>query len=85
MSQENVEIVEAALNAFRHGGLTALEEYWTDDVDHRPVEGAIDDRGPMKGKAAVAAYVQDWLDTFDELTSEPIELIDVGGTRSSRS
>jgi ketosteroid isomerase-like protein len=33
----------------------------------------------MKGKAAVAAYVQDWLDTFDELTSEPIELIDVGG------
>jgi ketosteroid isomerase-like protein len=67
------------LERVRHGGLTALEEYWTDDVDHRPVEGAIDDRGPMKGKAAVAAYVQDWLDTFDELTSEPIELIDVGG------
>ncbi len=30
MSQENVEVVEAAVNAFSRGGLDAFAEYWTD-------------------------------------------------------
>ena len=27
------------------------------------------------------AYVQDWLDMFDDITWEPVELIDAGGDR----
>ena len=67
MSQENVEIVRAAAEAYNRGDLDAFLDYLTDDIDHRAVEGALDDRGPMHGKDAVRAYLQDWLDTFDEL------------------
>ena len=76
MSQENVEIVRDAAAAFNRGDLDAWLEYWTDDIDYRAVEGALDDRGPMHGKDAVRAYFQDWLDTFDDLKAEPLELID---------
>jgi ketosteroid isomerase-like protein len=79
MTQENVEIVKAAYEAFARGGLDRFIEHWTDDLDHRAIEGALDDRGPIHGKAAMQAYLQDWIDTFDELNMEPVELIDAGG------
>jgi ketosteroid isomerase-like protein len=79
MSKENVAVVEAALNAFARGGLDAAAEYWTDDIEHRSIPGAVDDRGPMHGKDAVRSFYQDWLDTFDEFWTEPVELIDAGG------
>ena len=81
MSKENVAVVEAALNAVARGGLDAWAEYWTDDIEHRAVEGALDDRGPMHGKAAVRAYLQDWLDMFDDFKVESVELIDAGGDK----
>jgi ketosteroid isomerase-like protein len=88
MSQENVEFEEnirsvadsfAALN---RGDLDAWSEYFADDVDYRAVEGAPDDHGPIHGKVAMRAYVQDWIDTFDEFRAQPIELlIDAGGNQ----
>jgi len=78
MSQENVEIVRRQIEAFEQGGLDAVAEYWTDDVDHRSAEGAIDDRGPIQGKDALRAHVQDWFDTFEDFKIEPLELIDAG-------
>jgi ketosteroid isomerase-like protein len=78
MSEENVGAVQAALNAFARDGLDGFAEFWTDDIDHRAVEGALDDRGPMRGKDAVRDYVQDWLDTFNDFTAEAIEVIDAG-------
>jgi ketosteroid isomerase-like protein len=78
MSQENVEIVIDGVAAYNRGDLDALSEQWTDDIDHRAAEGAIDDRGPIHGKDAMRAYMQDWLDTFDPLTVEPLEVIDAG-------
>ena len=64
--------------AYNRGDLDALSEFWTDDIDYRAVEGALDDRGPIHGKAEMRAYLQDWLDTFDDLKVEPLELIDAG-------
>jgi ketosteroid isomerase-like protein len=64
MSQENVEIVVGAAAALNRGDPDAWLEYCADDIDHRAAEGAPDDRGPMHGKEAVRAYLQDWLDTF---------------------
>jgi ketosteroid isomerase-like protein len=78
MSEENVEIVRDATVAYNRGDLDACIEYWADDIDHRAVEGALDDRGPIHGKDAVRAYLQDWIDTFDDLRAEPVELIDAG-------
>ena len=51
-------------------------EHFTDDVDYRTIEGDIDDFGPIHGKNAVRAWLQDWIDTFDEFWFEPVELID---------
>jgi ketosteroid isomerase-like protein len=79
MSQENVESVREALVAYNRGDLDAfLDEYWTDDIDYRAVEGAPDDHGPIHGKAEMRAYLQDWFDTFDDLKIEPLEVIDAG-------
>jgi ketosteroid isomerase-like protein len=76
-----VEIVRTALDALAGSGLDAYAEYWTNDIDWRAVEGALDDRGPIHGKAEMRAYVQDWFDTFDDLKVEPVELIDAGGDK----
>ena len=78
MSQENVEVVKAFIGAWQQG-LDALAEYWTDDIDYRAIEGAVDDHGPMHGNDALRSHWQDWLDTFDDLTFDPLEFIDAGG------
>ena len=79
MSQENVEIVRDAVVAYNRGDLDAWFEYCADDIDYRAVEGAPDDHGPIHGRVAMRAYLQDWIDTFDDLNVEPLELIDAGG------
>jgi ketosteroid isomerase-like protein len=78
MSEENVKTVRHAAEAFNRGDLDSWAEYFTDDIDYRAVEGAPDDPGPIHGKDALRAYVQDWQDTFDDFTSEPVEVIDGG-------
>jgi ketosteroid isomerase-like protein len=78
MSEENVKAVRDAAAAFNRGDLDTFSEFWTDDIDYRAIEGAIDDRGPMHGKAAVRAYMQDWLDNFDNFRAEAVELLDAG-------
>jgi ketosteroid isomerase-like protein len=78
MSRENVELVRAAVDAFGRGGIDGVSDYWSEDIDHRAAEGAIDDRGPIHGKDAMRAYMQDWIDTFDDPKIEAVELIDAG-------
>ena len=78
MSQEDLAAVEAAYQALASAGLDRFIEHWSDDLDHRSIVGAPDDRGPIHGKDALRAYVQDWMDTFDEFYIEPVELIDGG-------
>src|SRR5215216_317077 len=74
MSQENVQLVKAALDAWARDGVDAALSYWTDDLDHRAGEGAIDDRGPIHGKDAMRGYAEDWLETFDDIKTEAVEL-----------
>ena len=79
MSQENVERIRDAVVAYNRGDLDAfLDEYWTDDIDYRAVEGALDDHGPIHEKGAMRAYLQDWIDMFDDFKTEPVELVDEG-------
>jgi uncharacterized protein len=78
MSEENVKNARDAAAAFNRGDLDGWLEYCTDDIDYRAAEGALDDRGPIHGKDALRASLQDWLDTFDDFRQEPVELIDAG-------
>jgi ketosteroid isomerase-like protein len=74
MSQENVEVVEAAYEALTSDGLDAFADYWAEDIEMRTVRGA-----SLYGNAAWRAYLQELLDLFDDLTIEPIEFIDAAG------
>jgi ketosteroid isomerase-like protein len=78
MSQENVNIALDVFAAFNRGDVDGTLEHWADDIDYRAAEGVPDDHGPIHGKDALRAYVQDWIDTFDQFTVEPIESIDAG-------
>ena len=78
MSKENVGVVQAATAAFARDGVDGWLEYFTDDVDYRAAEGAIDDRGPIHGKDALRAYAEDWTEMFDDARFEPVEVIDAG-------
>jgi ketosteroid isomerase-like protein len=78
MSQQNVEIVRRLWQAFADGGLDALIEYFDREINWRAMEGAPDDVGEMNGRDAVRRYLQDWLDTFEDITSVPVELLDCG-------
>ena len=78
MSQENVQTVLDMAAAFNRGDIDAWVEYWTDDLDYRPVGGAADDPGPIHGKKAFVAYVEDWRDTFEGFRVDPVEVIDGG-------
>src|SRR3954451_12758413 len=78
MSKENVGVVQAAVDAFARDGVDGWLENFTDDVDYRAAEGAIDDRGPIHGKDALRAYAEDWLEMFDDVRFEPVEVIDAG-------
>jgi ketosteroid isomerase-like protein len=78
MSKETVGVVQAAADAFARDGVDGWLEYFTDDVDYRAAEGAIDDRGPIHGKDALRAYAEDWTEMFDDVRFEPVEVIDAG-------
>jgi ketosteroid isomerase-like protein len=80
MSQENVEIVEMAYEAFARGGLERFMEHFTDDVEYRVLAGADDlIHGPIHGKDGVRVWLQDWIDMFDGFWQQLVELIDAGG------
>jgi ketosteroid isomerase-like protein len=78
MSEENVGVAQASVDAFNRDGVDGWLEYFTDDVDYRAAEGAIDDRGPIHGKDALRAYAEDWTEMFDDVRFEPVEVIDAG-------
>lgn len=77
MSTASVEVVKRAYDVWHRAGLDAFTEYWAEDARWRSIEGAPDDRGPIRGRAAVRAYIEDWLDTFAEFRVDLVELIDV--------
>ena len=81
MSQANVEIVRSALVALADGGVDALAEFLHPEINWRAMEGAPDDVGEMQGTEAARRYVEDWLETFDDFTTTPEELLDAGEDR----
>src|SRR5262245_16732230 len=74
MSQENVEVVRRMYEAHARGADPCVE-HWTDDLEYTDVglPGKT-----VRGKDAYRAYLQDWIDTFEEFFIEPLELIDAG-------
>ena len=77
MSSENVKLVKRAYDAWHRSGLDAFMEHWEGDARWHSIEGAPDDRGPMRGRAAVRDFIEDWLETFAQFQVDVVELIGV--------
>jgi ketosteroid isomerase-like protein/ribosomal protein S18 acetylase RimI-like enzyme len=81
MSEKGSSVIERAYAAWSADGLDAFFEHWAVNADWRSIPGAADDRGPMHGRHAVHAYLDDWLETFDDFRVELVEVTDVGEDR----
>jgi len=57
------------------------ENAWAEDMDHRAIEGAPDDHGPIIGRDAMRAYAADWYETFPDLTIAVEGVTDAGPGR----
>ena len=80
MAAANGEIVRRYFGAFG-GSVDDVEQYWDPDIDWRAMAGAPDDVGVIRGRDALRAYYQDWIDTFDDLRGEVDEILFDEGDR----
>jgi ketosteroid isomerase-like protein len=78
VSQENVEIVRASIDAFTRRELDVAGRDWDDDavVDWSRSEGV--DAGVYRGRRAFRAFWAGWLEMFDEFHFEVDEFIERG-------
>jgi ketosteroid isomerase-like protein len=77
MSQENVEIVRRAIEAFEQGGLDSTLPFYDPDVTWEEAEDEPDGE-TYQGHDGLRALVGKWLVPFDDLRIEPEEFIDAG-------
>jgi ketosteroid isomerase-like protein len=75
MSPESLRLVEAAYDALADRGVEAFAEYWADDIEWHALGGR------FRGADAGRDYLQEWVEYFDDLTTEVLEFIDVGNDR----
>jgi ketosteroid isomerase-like protein len=76
MSEENVQIVRRAYEAFDRGDLEAI----LDDVHPEVVSWAHPrgSEGRYEGRDGVIQFITDWIESFDEFTLVPEDFRDAG-------
>jgi ketosteroid isomerase-like protein len=74
MSQENVEIVRASLDAALNGQAEVALSYYSPDVVFHPLVA-----GPYYGREGVAEQMLTWMDEFNDYWFEVERLIDAAG------
>jgi ketosteroid isomerase-like protein len=74
MSQENVEVVRASVDALAAGDAESALSYFAEDVVFHPLVA-----GPYHGHAGVVEQWSTWIDEFNGYWFKSEELIDAGG------
>jgi uncharacterized protein len=77
MSQENVEVVRRAYEAFADGDLEAALNVFHPEVDIRP-DAAVPDFGRFRGRDGWLELVGRWYEPWEEYRIEPKQFIDAG-------
>ena len=77
MSQENVEIVRVALEAFEREGLNGYLRYLDPEIEWTTTGGWIE-AATYRGHEGVRRYLGSIEAEFDDLRVEPVRLIDAG-------
>jgi ketosteroid isomerase-like protein len=77
MSQENVDAARGMWDAFNRRDLDAWLEGFDPEVEwHTAREDP--DAGVHHGRSGVKRYAEQWLDAYDDLRVEPLEIVDAG-------
>jgi uncharacterized protein len=80
MSQENVEIVRMAYDAFERGDLDAVSQLQAPTIEWQTsVEDP--DAATHRGRAAVRRYIEGYMETFPRLRADLEECVEAGGDR----
>ena len=77
MSQENVEVVRAAFEAWNAGDMEALLAHFHPELVYHPRTDE-PDPSPHVGRDAYERLVYGFVDSFSEVTVEVLEVIDAG-------
>src|SRR4051812_1632442 len=77
MSQENVEVVRASLEAWNEGDMDALRELYDPEVVLQPADGWHEPR-PYVGRDAVMSLLARVREAWDADAAEPISVIEAG-------
>ena len=75
MSQENVEVVKAAFEAWNAGNMDAYREFYDPDAILRSPEGW-PEPGPFVGREAVMREWEQFREAWDADAVEPLKFID---------
>ena len=78
MSQENVEIVRRANEAFNRGDIEGVLTYYAEDAEFEDLMNAPDLPRKGHGIQEVGKMLTAWIEAFDEFSAEIVEYIDEG-------
>ena len=78
MSQENVEIVRRAYEAFSRAGLDALLEHVHPDAEYDVTAAIGPYAGMYYGRAAIRNFLADYFESWEYVRMEPEDFIEVG-------
>jgi ketosteroid isomerase-like protein len=73
MSEENLELVRRAYEAWNEGGPEATQGFWTEDVEwHDPPD--LPDSRVVRGRDAVARYLADQVEVTGDMKVTPVDV-----------
>ena len=78
MSQENVEVVRRAFEAFAAQGPQAMVDFWDPEIELWLPSGLIQSGGTYRGHAAVLDWMKEWAEAWDEIDYTPEEFTEAG-------
>jgi ketosteroid isomerase-like protein len=78
MASRNLEVARRGIEAFQSGDLSTWLEIFTEDVVWIPLGELPDITEPVVGRAAVLDLVQSYLDPWDQMDIETVELEEYG-------
>jgi ketosteroid isomerase-like protein len=77
MSQENVETIRRAFDAYAQNGAEAIAEFWDPEIEVK-IPTDLAQTGTYRGRDAVLGWMSDWDEAWEEIDYTASELRDAG-------